>query len=146
MAAAAGAHRIAVDAAPRLDLGPPAALDRPPGGQGGAAPAELGRVGGAGGAAPGTLLGPAGGASPARGDRAPLVQDRLRQDEAWPVDEALERSAPEGMGLAMRVRTPDVVAMTSGIIVPVDRAVLVEVGARRGSAAGGARHARSGGP
>jgi hypothetical protein len=56
-----------------------------------------------------------------------IVQDLLRQDEAWLVDEALEESAPEGMSLAMRLCTPDVFAMTSGIIVPVDREVMVEV-------------------
>ena len=55
-----------------------------------------------------------------------IVQDLLRQGEAWLVDEALERSAPEGMSLAMRLGTPDVFAMTSGIIVPVDREVMTE--------------------
>jgi hypothetical protein len=56
-----------------------------------------------------------------------IVQDLLRQDEAWLVDEAMERSAPEGMTMAMRLCTPDAFAMTSGIIVPVDREVLEEV-------------------
>lgn len=50
-----------------------------------------------------------------------IVRDLLRQDEAWLVDEALERSAPEGMALAMRLCTPDAFGITSGIIVPVDR-------------------------
>ena len=56
-----------------------------------------------------------------------IVQDRLRQGEAWLVDEALEQSAPEGMTLAMRLGTPDLFATTSGIIVPVDREVMTDV-------------------
>jgi hypothetical protein len=56
-----------------------------------------------------------------------IVQDLLRQGEAWLVDEALEQSAPEGMSLAMRLGTPDVFTVTSGIIVPVDREVMTEV-------------------
>lgn len=54
-----------------------------------------------------------------------IVQDLLRQGEAWLVDEALEQSAPEGM--TMRLGTPDEFAMTCGIIVPVDRDVMEEV-------------------
>ncbi len=56
-----------------------------------------------------------------------IVQDLLRQDEAWLVDEALEQSAPEGMAMAMRLCTPDAFAMTSGVIVPVDREGMEEV-------------------
>jgi hypothetical protein len=56
-----------------------------------------------------------------------IVQDLLRQGEAWLVDEALERSAPEGMAAAMRLCTPDAFAMTCGVIVPVDRELLEEV-------------------
>jgi hypothetical protein len=56
-----------------------------------------------------------------------IVQDLLRQGEAWLADEALEQSALEGMSIAMRLCTPDVFAMTSGIIVPVDREVMAEV-------------------
>jgi hypothetical protein len=56
-----------------------------------------------------------------------VVQDLLRQDEAWLVDEALEQSAPEGVAVAMRLCTPDAFAMTSGIIVPVDREMMEEV-------------------
>jgi hypothetical protein len=56
-----------------------------------------------------------------------IVQDLLRQGETWLVDEALEQSAPEGVSLAMRLGTPDQFAMTSGIIVPVDREVMTEV-------------------
>jgi hypothetical protein len=56
-----------------------------------------------------------------------IVQDLLRPNEAWLVDEALERSAPKGMTMAMRLCTPDTFTMTSGIIVPVDREALEEV-------------------
>ena len=56
-----------------------------------------------------------------------IVRDLLRQDEAWLVDEALEQSAPEGMAMATRLCTPDAFAMTSGIIVPVDREGMEEV-------------------
>jgi len=56
-----------------------------------------------------------------------MVQDLLRQGEVWLVDEALEQSAPEGMTIAMRLGTPDAFSMTSGVIVPVDREVMVEV-------------------
>lgn len=56
-----------------------------------------------------------------------VVRDLLRQDEAWLLDEALERSAPAGMAAAMRLCTPDAFAMTCGVIVPVDRELLEEV-------------------
>ncbi len=56
-----------------------------------------------------------------------IVQDLLRQGEAWLVDEALERSAPEGMTMTMRLGTAVEFAMTCGIIVPVDRDVMEEV-------------------
>ena len=56
-----------------------------------------------------------------------VVQDLLREDEAWLVDEALERSAPEGTVAATRLCTPDAFAMTCGVIVPVDRELLEEV-------------------
>jgi hypothetical protein len=56
-----------------------------------------------------------------------VVQDLLRQEEVWLVDEALERSAPEGMVAAMRLSTPDAFTMTCGVIVPVDRGLIEEV-------------------
>src|SRR4051812_3074091 len=56
-----------------------------------------------------------------------VVQDLLRQDEAWLVDEAMERSASAGMAAAIRLCTPETFAMTSGVIVPVDREALEEV-------------------
>ena len=56
-----------------------------------------------------------------------VVRDLLREDEVWLVDEALERSAPEGTVAAMRLCTPETFAMTCGVIVPVDRGLLEEV-------------------
>ena len=56
-----------------------------------------------------------------------VVRDLPRRDEAWLVDEAMERSAPAGMAAAMRLCTPDAFAMTCGVIVPVDRGLLEEV-------------------
>src|SRR4051794_38407262 len=56
-----------------------------------------------------------------------VVQDLLREGEAWLVDEAMERSAPAGMVAAMRLCTPETFAMTCGVIVPVDRELLEEV-------------------
>lgn len=56
-----------------------------------------------------------------------MVRDVLRQCEAWLVDLALEQSAEEGMALAMRLCEPEPFAMTSGVIVPVDRTMMEEV-------------------
>lgn len=56
-----------------------------------------------------------------------VVQDLLRQSEAWLVDEGLERSAAAGMALAMRLCEPETFAMTAGVIVPVDRQMMEEV-------------------
>jgi hypothetical protein len=54
-----------------------------------------------------------------------VLQDLMREKTVWLVDENLERTAPEGMTLAMRVITPEAFAMTCGVIVPVD-ALLIE--------------------
>jgi hypothetical protein len=56
-----------------------------------------------------------------------VVQDLLRQGEAWLVDAAMERSAPEGLAAAMRLCTPETFATTSGVIVPVAREALEAV-------------------
>lgn len=80
-----------------------------------------------------------------------VVQDLLRQSEAWLVDEGLERSAAAGMALAMRLCEPETFAITAGVIVPVDRemmeAVLDEVlppRAGRAAAAGQRSKVRDG--
>ena len=36
-----------------------------------------------------------------------LVQDLMREERVWLVDENLEQTAPVGLTLAMRVSTPD---------------------------------------
>ena len=56
-----------------------------------------------------------------------LVQDLMREECIWLVDESLEQTAPAGLTLAMRVSTPDAFAMTSGAIVPVDAGLIEEV-------------------
>jgi hypothetical protein len=56
-----------------------------------------------------------------------LVQDLMREESVWLVDENLERTAPMGMTLAMRLSTPDAFAMSCGVIVPVDAMMIDEV-------------------
>jgi hypothetical protein len=56
-----------------------------------------------------------------------LVSDLLGQAEAWLVDEGLEASGPPGMCFASRLHDADVFAITSGVIVPVDRSMLKDV-------------------
>ncbi len=56
-----------------------------------------------------------------------LVQDLMRQESLWLVDENLERTAPMGMTLAMRVSRPEAFALTCGVIVPVDAGLIKEV-------------------
>src|SRR4051794_41385543 len=50
-----------------------------------------------------------------------VVQDLLRQGEAWLVDEAMERSAPPGMAAGMRPGTPRTLPMTGRGIRPGGR-------------------------
>ena len=54
-----------------------------------------------------------------------LVRDLMREEGLWLVDENLERTAPVGLTLAMRVSRPETFAMTCGVMVPVD-ATLIE--------------------
>ena len=49
-----------------------------------------------------------------------IVEDLFRGGEFWLVDEALERSLPDGVALATRLYTPDGFAMTAGVPVPFD--------------------------
>ena len=56
-----------------------------------------------------------------------LVQDLMREERIWLVDENLERTAPAGMTLAMRVSRPEAFAMTCGVIVPIDAALIDKV-------------------
>ena len=56
-----------------------------------------------------------------------VVQDLMRENSLWLVDESLEQTAPEGMSVAMRVIMPEAFARTCGVIVPVDAMLLDEV-------------------
>jgi hypothetical protein len=56
-----------------------------------------------------------------------VVQDLMRENSLWLVDESLEQTAPEGMSVAMRVIMPETFAMTCGVIVPIDAMLLDEV-------------------
>jgi hypothetical protein len=56
-----------------------------------------------------------------------VVSDLLRQAEAWLVDEGLEVSGATGMCFASRLCDADVFAITSGVIVPIDRSMLEDV-------------------
>ena len=56
-----------------------------------------------------------------------VVQDLMRENSLWLVDESLEQTAPEGMSVAMRVIMPEAFAMTCGVIVPVNAMLLDEV-------------------
>jgi len=56
-----------------------------------------------------------------------IVQDLMREESLWLVDEGLEQTAAEGLSFAMRVITPETFAMTCGVIVPIDAMLLDEV-------------------
>jgi|SRR6516165_2164793 len=56
-----------------------------------------------------------------------VVNDVLRQSESWLVDESLERSGASGMCFAGRLCDADPFAITSGVVVPVDRPMLEDV-------------------
>src|SRR3954465_1663962 len=56
-----------------------------------------------------------------------LVRDLMREEGLWLVDENLERTAPVGLTLAMRVSRPETFAMTCGVMVPPN-AVLIDEG------------------
>jgi hypothetical protein len=56
-----------------------------------------------------------------------VVTDVFRETEFWLVDEGLEMSLPDGSAFATRYFTPDGFAMTAGVGMPVDRALLTSV-------------------
>lgn len=56
-----------------------------------------------------------------------VVCDLLRDTETWLMDENFERTADAGMAMAARLSQPEAFAMTCGVIVPVDRAIMEEV-------------------
>jgi hypothetical protein len=49
-----------------------------------------------------------------------LVKDLFRGNDCWLVDEALEKSLPDGATLATRLYNLDGFTMTAGVIVPID--------------------------
>jgi hypothetical protein len=53
-----------------------------------------------------------------------MVSDLLREAESWLVDEGLESSDPIGACFAGRLCYADEFAITSGVVVPVDRSML----------------------
>jgi hypothetical protein len=53
-----------------------------------------------------------------------MVQDLIRQEEVWLVDEHLDQTALPGTSLAMRLSTPAAFAMTCRVVVPVDADVM----------------------
>jgi len=56
-----------------------------------------------------------------------IVLDVLRECEAWLIDEGLETSGSKGMSFAARLGRLDDFCMTSGVVVPVNRALIEEV-------------------
>ena len=48
-----------------------------------------------------------------------ILRDLLRDEEAWLVDEAMEKNAPPGVEMAARLLQPESFAMTARIIVPI---------------------------
>jgi hypothetical protein len=56
-----------------------------------------------------------------------VVNDVLRQAEAWLVDEGLELSGASGMCFAGRLCDADLFAITSGVVIPVDLPMLENV-------------------
>ncbi len=56
-----------------------------------------------------------------------VVNDLLREAESWLVDEGLEMSGAVGMCFASRLYDADQFAITSGVVVPVDRPMLEDV-------------------
>src|SRR4051794_20204174 len=51
----------------------------------------------------------------------------MREESLWLVDENLERTAPVGLTLAMRVSRPETFAMTCGVMVPTNAVLIDEV-------------------
>jgi hypothetical protein len=49
-----------------------------------------------------------------------MLEDLLREDEVWLVDESLETSAQIGAVLSTRLARPDTFAITCGVLVPID--------------------------
>ena len=50
-----------------------------------------------------------------------IVNDVFRSEDIWLVDEGLEASFAEGVGLATRLFVPESFAMTAGVVIPASR-------------------------
>jgi hypothetical protein len=53
-----------------------------------------------------------------------IIRDLLREKDVWLVDEGLECSTAGGGALVTRVFTPDEFSVTTGVVMPVDAAIL----------------------
>jgi hypothetical protein len=58
-----------------------------------------------------------------------LVTDVIREIDLWLMDLGLERSLPEGETIVTRYYKPADFAMSAGVVIPVDLALLEEAGA-----------------
>jgi len=56
-----------------------------------------------------------------------VMEDLMRQEEQWLMDESLEASAMPGLALASRPIRPDEFHMTTGAAVPIDEWLLLEL-------------------
>jgi hypothetical protein len=56
-----------------------------------------------------------------------IVQDLMREESLWLVDEGLEQSVANGASLAMRVNAPETFAITCGVGVPINAMLLDEI-------------------
>ncbi len=58
-----------------------------------------------------------------------ILEDLLRQEEVWLMDEGLEQTAPDGTIFASRVTKPDAFHMTTGAPIPMTRDAIEDVAA-----------------
>ena len=58
-----------------------------------------------------------------------ILEDLLRQEEVWLMDEGFEQTVPDGAALASRVTKPDAFHMTTGASIPITRDAMEDVAA-----------------
>lgn len=58
-----------------------------------------------------------------------ILEDLLRQEEVWLMDEGFEQTVPDGNVLASRVTKPDAFHMTTGAAIPITRGAMEDVAA-----------------
>ena len=58
-----------------------------------------------------------------------ILEDLLRQEEVWLMDEGFEQTVPDGGTLASRVTKPDAFHMTTGAAIPITREAMQDVAA-----------------